>query len=612
MKILHVLSTNFYSGALSYTLALAKEQAKNHEVFIMTDDFFESPLFNSYPLPISKRSYPHRISNALAIRRFIRKEKINVVHAHSRAASWVTYFAVKGLKIPLISTIHGAQVKHSKYKKQDIYGEAIIAICNNLSQQLIEEINIPAGKIKGIPNGIDDKAIIAANAIERVPTNTKTIALIGRFNGIKGENFAVLLKDVFPVLLENNPDSIIHLIGPEWEAMPQFGRDAFDQLKERYPDRIARFDYQHDIFSFIRQATLVIGGGRIAIEALLLKTPLFSIGEAEMNGIITSENIHEAMASNFGDIKMGTKRFTIDSARVCTEIQAFLDQPTPLHADIEQQIQPFHLSNVVAHIEKIYQAAIIQKLAPNPIPVLMYHKVPDENIETEHKIYVTKDNFKKHLAFFAFRGLKTITFKEYNAFRNGEIDPALFPKKPFILTFDDGYLSNFTNALPLCQKRQFNGVLFLLGDFALRHNNWDIAEQHQAHNVLMDTEQKRAFVEAQWEIGAHTMTHPHLTNLSDQALSEELVQSKRNIERVLNTSVISFAYPFGTYDERVKKHVAKSGFTFGIATDTGGIVIEEDPFAIFRVNIFPHESLFSLYKKTSTWYRAYYKKKRGK
>jgi hypothetical protein len=57
--------------------------------------------------------------------------------------------------------------------------------------------------------------------------------------------------------------------------------------------------------------------------------------------------------------------------------------------------------------------------------------------------------------------------------------------------------------------------------------------------------------------------------------------------------VISFAYPFGYYNDRVKDLVKSAGFSYGIATDTGGIYIEDDRFAIFRVNIFPkNQSLF--------------------
>ena len=128
----------------------------------------------------------------------------------------------------------------------------------------------------------------------------------------------------------------------------------------------------------------------------------------------------------------------------------------------------------------------------------------------------------------------------------------------------------------------------------------------------MNTEQKKAFIDIGWEIGAHTLTHPHLTQLSDEDILYELGKSRDNIEQELHTKVVSFAYPFGTYDGRVKQLVKQSGFEFGIATDTGGETIEYDRFAVFRVNMFPEESMFSLFKKTSRFYRKYYQWKRGK
>jgi peptidoglycan/xylan/chitin deacetylase (PgdA/CDA1 family) len=119
-------------------------------------------------------------------------------------------------------------------------------------------------------------------------------------------------------------------------------------------------------------------------------------------------------------------------------------------------------------------------------------------------------------------------------------------------------------------------------------------------------------VEQGWEIGAHTLTHPHLTLLNDEDALHELRESRNRIEHELQTRVISFAYPFGTYDDRIKELVKQTGFEFGIATDSGGLTIEDDRFAVFRVNMFPEESLFSLFKKTSSWYRTYYRRKRGR
>jgi peptidoglycan/xylan/chitin deacetylase (PgdA/CDA1 family) len=165
--------------------------------------------------------------------------------------------------------------------------------------------------------------------------------------------------------------------------------------------------------------------------------------------------------------------------------------------------------------------------------------------------------------------------------------------------------------LPLARKYGYTGVLFLLGDFTADVNFWDTGEDMEA-NRLMTTEQKKTFVAEGWEIGAHTLKHPHLTHLRDEEVLQELLESKSRLEDELQTKIVSFAYPFGTYDDRIKELVVQSGFEFGIATDSGGFTIEDDRFAIFRVNMFPNESIFSLFKKTSAWYRAYYRRKRGK
>ena len=102
------------------------------------------------------------------------------------------------------------------------------------------------------------------------------------------------------------------------------------------------------------------------------------------------------------------------------------------------------------------------------------------------------------------------------------------------------------------------------------------------------------------------------TEINSTLAKNEIAESKRSIEATLKISVNTFAYPYGDYNEEIKSETANAGFRFAVATDSGGLLLDDDRYAIFRVNMFPDESLFSLYKKTSSWYRKYYFKKRGK
>jgi peptidoglycan/xylan/chitin deacetylase (PgdA/CDA1 family) len=190
-------------------------------------------------------------------------------------------------------------------------------------------------------------------------------------------------------------------------------------------------------------------------------------------------------------------------------------------------------------------------------------------------------------------------------------DMSDFPRRPIILTFDDGYRDNFTNLLPMMNEFGFRGVLFLLGDNSADYNFWD-ADRGDHYDPLMTLEEKKAFLQAGWEIGAHSMTHPDLTAMDYGQAKWEIEESRRRLEADLGAEIVSFAYPGGRVDERVKRLTQQAGFVFGISTDTGGLHIEDDRFQVFRVNMFPGDADFQLWKKSSSWYRRYYRHKRGK
>jgi peptidoglycan/xylan/chitin deacetylase (PgdA/CDA1 family)/glycosyltransferase involved in cell wall biosynthesis len=603
-KILHVLSSNFYAGSVSYAVQLAEKQAREgFSVFMITDLFIASDKFQYTQLPVSKRSLKQRYTNIRFLVKFIRKNNISIVHGHSRAASWVAYYAARICRIPMVSTIHGRQ-----FKKSDVYGEYIIGICSNLIEHLKTEMEFEETKLEFIPNGLDIDKI---GSIKRTRSGSEiVISVVGRFNGPKGENFAKFVTLVFPALLQKYPGLYINLVGSEWEAFPEEGKSMFASLQDKYGDRISKHGFIQDVFKLMANSDLVIGAGRVAIEALALRVPVMAIGEGCYHGILNKDSIAEAIASNFGDIIPESVYFHPDCELILGDLNDFLDK-RPEAENLREYISIYSIDNVYTRVMKTYRKAVIKKIHPRHIPILMYHKVPDLPIDSKHRVFVIKKNFNKHLRFFAMRGLTAITFKDYEAYAAGERPVSLFPKKPFILTFDDGYANIISNVLPLTEKYRFKGVLFLLGDFSVTANFWD-KDEAVSSAQLMTTADKAEFVNRGWEIGAHTMSHPHLTEINDEKVKFELTQSRKNIEEVLGTRVISFAYPFGSRNEKVKQFVEEAGFTFGISTDSGGITIEEDRFDVFRVNIFPEDGLFKMYKKTSSWYRAYHKRKKEK
>jgi len=658
MRILHVLSANFFAGSVSYAVHLAEaHRAQGHEVWLLSDAATLPTGGHVEQLPISNRRHVQRLRNIGRIRALVRQQRIDVVHAHSRAASWVSYFALRGLQVPLVSTVHGRQHLHTSTSLFDIYGDKVIAICDNLRTHLIEEVKMRPEKIVALPNGVDFEAASPPShlpsldarhrgegeiALETSATPTTKessvftssagegdrggeallaggqapvrISFVGRFNGGKGERAAALLQQVFPVLLAEQPTLRLALIGGEMDHLPAPGKTALAELQARYGERIEVVGFTQDVPGWLRRSTLVLGAGRVAIEALGAGVPVLALGEASSEGIVTTETYRSAAASNFGDISPRLTSTEVDYAALLAEARAFLRAPRPVPEALAQHVRAdYNLPRISAEVLAVYRSAIMKKQVPGFLPVLMYHKIPDAPLQTRHRIFVTKDNFEQHLRFFQRQQFTPITFRDYLAFANGEKDLADFPARPIILTFDDGYTDNYANLLPLMQRYGYRGVLYLLGDASIRYNRWDVdTDPTEPRSEIMSEEQKRAFVAAGWEIGAHTMSHVRLPDLPQLEAAREIQESKTVLEQALGTTIVSFAYPFGSIDESSKQHVREAGFAFGVATDTGGIHIEDDRFQVFRINMFPEETPATLRKKTSGWYRAYYRWKRGK
>ena len=615
MNILHTFCANFFSGAVAYALHLAKSQSQeNHNVYLASNPEVTShttlPFFD---VPVYKRSFLNRIKNIISLRKIIKEQQIDIVHAHSRAASWVAYWATIGTQAALVSTIHGRQKKHNSQKNR-VYGEKIIAVCQNLEKHLIEEIGIPASKISLIPNLFFSEET-AYQDTKNTPRKFR-ILYITRFNLGKGKRVYELLTNVFDDILANN-ECILSLVGGTEDEMDESTKIVFQKLSEQYPDKIEILGFVRHLKPLMHTADLIMGGGRVAIQALVEQKPVVALGDVNFEGLVTLQNIERVIASNYGDmVPFEDEHKAWDFLQIRQHLEAFIKAPNVLSKSeqvfISKKLKKLYdYKEVTRRIMEVYISARMKKLFPEHIPALMYHKVPDENIDSKHKIYISKDNFKLHLDFLKKKNFTPITVSFYEQIAKGERKVSEMPPKPIFLTFDDGYLDNFTNVLPLMESYQFVGNIFLLGDVDIRYNFWD-ADLGDHKDWLMTNEQKKAFVEAGWEIGVHTLTHPDLTTISIEEAWNQLTVSKKNLEDLTGKTLISFAYPYGRLNAQIKQLVRDAGFLYAFATDSGGLHLEDDRLHIFRVNIFPEDKTIQLVKKTATWYRQYYYRKRRK
>jgi peptidoglycan/xylan/chitin deacetylase (PgdA/CDA1 family) len=114
------------------------------------------------------------------------------------------------------------------------------------------------------------------------------------------------------------------------------------------------------------------------------------------------------------------------------------------------------------------------------------------------------------------------------------------------ITFDDGWIDNYTCAAPLLRKLAIPATFFVVAACA--------------DSGRMNSDHWRELSAQGFTIGSHTRTHPDLTRVSDDAAREEIAGSKADIERALGMTVDFLAYPGGAFNTRVAALAREAGY----------------------------------------------------
>jgi peptidoglycan/xylan/chitin deacetylase (PgdA/CDA1 family) len=165
------------------------------------------------------------------------------------------------------------------------------------------------------------------------------------------------------------------------------------------------------------------------------------------------------------------------------------------------------------------------------------------------------------------------------------------------ITFDDGYVDTLENALPILQKNGFGATCYIISQRTGQYNDWD-AKALNVRKSLMNDDQVLAWHAAGMEVGAHSRTHPRLTDCSDMVLKNEIGGCKADLETLTGNPVTQFCYPYGDLDERISKAVRSAGFEAATTTKRGRAQVSDDPLLYRRILVsgstLPHLFLVKL------------------
>jgi len=136
------------------------------------------------------------------------------------------------------------------------------------------------------------------------------------------------------------------------------------------------------------------------------------------------------------------------------------------------------------------------------------------------------------------------------------------------LTFDDGFDNFYTEAFPLLAEYNMRSTVFLVADRLGKPSDWGRQPASHRSRELMSWSRVEELHRAGVEFGAHTLTHPRLAELSDEAARTEILESKARIEDRLGAPVRCFAYPYGSESPGLRGVVAET-FEIGCSTRLG-------------------------------------------
>ncbi len=221
------------------------------------------------------------------------------------------------------------------------------------------------------------------------------------------------------------------------------------------------------------------------------------------------------------------------------------------------------------------------------VPILLYHHITDETFSGGNEVsLISPKDFRLHMTAIKinFTPISLRQYYEYILDMDGSVT---LPDNPIIVTFDDGYLSNYEIAFPILKELEIPATIFVVTDTVgemsgggkvnYSHFTWEQAREMEESGLI--------------EIQSHTAGHKELASLPVNELVLQLRKSKYDIEKNLGRECDMIAFPYGSYNESVTAASHAAGYKLQAWVDNKST---EDA---FEVNL-PSEGLDGLVRMT--------------
>lgn len=207
------------------------------------------------------------------------------------------------------------------------------------------------------------------------------------------------------------------------------------------------------------------------------------------------------------------------------------------------------------------------------VPILMYHVInPPPAGAPFPGLYVEPSEFAAQMRALANAGYHAITQDQMWAYWTHGV-PLPAGKKPIVVSFDNGYQSQYTNALPVLR------ALGWVGD-----ENIQLTGLPPSQGGLSQA-QIEGLVAAGWELDTQGISHADLITLNATQLAEQVASSRKTIQQRYGVPVNWFCYPSGHYNATVIAAVKSAGYTGSTTVVPGWAGPESDPYRLPRLRV---------------------------
>ena len=223
-----------------------------------------------------------------------------------------------------------------------------------------------------------------------------------------------------------------------------------------------------------------------------------------------------------------------------------------------------------------------------PAPILMYHVInPPPPGAHFPGLYVPADEFAAQMQALKAAGWHAVTMDQLLAYWTRGVP--LGPGKPIVLSFDNGYASQYTNALPVLRRLGWVGV-----------ENIQLSGLPPSEGGLTD-DQVRGLISAGWELDTQGISHADLIALGPSELNHQIVTARLTLRSRYRVPVNWFCYPSGHYDATVIAKVRAAGYVGSTTVVPGWASRADDPYRLPRLRVLGGTSPSALLEQIATY-----------